>query len=81
MPLKSGKSEKVMSENISELIHSGRPQKQAVAIAYSEARRGKDMKHKKEKHHKEKHHHEHHSKHHSMHHSKSEMALKAKIAK
>jgi hypothetical protein len=40
MPLKKGKSNKVKSENISELRHSGYPQKQAIAIAMSEARRG-----------------------------------------
>lgn len=41
MPLKKGKSKKVKSENIAELRRSGYPEKQAVAIAYSEARRGK----------------------------------------
>lgn len=37
MPLKKGRSRKVVSENISELVHSGRPQKQAVAAAMNEA--------------------------------------------
>jgi hypothetical protein len=41
MPLKKGKSKATVSSNISELIHSGRPQKQAVAIALSEARKRK----------------------------------------
>ena len=39
MPLKKGKSREVVSENIRELVHSGRPQKQAIAIELDEARR------------------------------------------
>lgn len=38
MPLKSGKSQKVISANVRELVHSGRPHKQAVAIAMSTAK-------------------------------------------
>ncbi len=47
MPLKKGSSKKVISENISELRHSGRPQNQSIAIAMSEA--GKSRKPKKGK--------------------------------
>jgi hypothetical protein len=35
MPLKKGSSKKVISANIKTEINAGRPQKQAVAIAYS----------------------------------------------
>jgi len=37
MPLKKGKSRKVISQNIRELMHSGRPQKQSIAIAMNKA--------------------------------------------
>ena len=49
MPLKEGKSKKIISENIAELQRSGREQKQAVAIAYSEAGERKKKKKKKAK--------------------------------
>ncbi len=49
LPKEKKKSKKVISENISELRHSGHPEKQSVAIALSEARGGKKKTVKKGK--------------------------------
>jgi hypothetical protein len=48
MPLKKGRSKKILSQNIRELMHTGKYKiNQAVAIAYSEA--GISRKKKKRK--------------------------------
>jgi len=39
MPLKKGRSKKVISENIKEMMEAGHPQRQAVAAALHQARK------------------------------------------
>lgn len=41
MPLKSGKSKKVISDNIAIEVRAGKPKDQAIAIAYSKAGKSK----------------------------------------
>lgn len=45
MPLKSGKSKATISENVRELMHSGKPLRQAVAIAMEKAHKKKPHRH------------------------------------
>lgn len=47
MPLKVGKSKKAVSANIRTLMHEGRPQKQAIAIAMDKAGKSKPKRGKK----------------------------------
>ncbi len=49
MPLKKGRSRKTISKNIRELRRSGRPQKQAVAIAMRSAGKRKRKSRRKRK--------------------------------
>jgi hypothetical protein len=41
MPLVKSKSKKAFSKNVSTEMHAGKPQKQALAIAYSVKRKAK----------------------------------------
>jgi len=50
MPLKKGKSNKIISENIAEMVHSGHPKRQAIAAALNTARKsGKNILGRKKK--------------------------------
>ncbi len=49
MPLKSGKSRKVVSENISEMVKSGHPRNQAIAASLNKAGLSKKKKKVKKK--------------------------------
>lgn len=44
MPLKKGKSNKVVSTNIKEMMESGYPQKQAIAASLNKAGKSKKKK-------------------------------------
>lgn len=46
MPLKKGKSRQVVSSNIAELIRSGKPRAQAIAIAMDKAGIDRKFSHK-----------------------------------
>jgi hypothetical protein len=82
MPLKKGKSRKVIGENISEMEAAGHPKKQAIAASLSEARKSgakiPKKSHKEtttvKKHHEKEHHKkEEHKKHEGEHDGHKEM--------
>jgi hypothetical protein len=49
MPLKHGKSKKIIGENIKEMEASGHPKKQAIAASLNEARKSGAKIHKPKK--------------------------------
>jgi len=49
MPLIHSDSKEAFSKNVAELMHSNYPQKQAVAIAYSEQRQAENKEHERRK--------------------------------
>lgn len=49
MPLKKGRSKKIIGQNIAELIKSGKPRKQAIAISMNTAGISKSKFKKKRK--------------------------------
>lgn len=51
MPLKKGSSDQTISDNIRRLRHEGYEQKQAIAIAYSEAGRSRKQTRKRKRKH------------------------------
>tara|TARA_R100000234_G_C4990229_1_gene175195 strand:- start:481 stop:639 length:159 start_codon:yes stop_codon:yes gene_type:complete len=44
MPLERGNSKKTISKNISKLRHEGKPQNQAIAIAFAKAKKEKSRR-------------------------------------
>jgi len=49
MPLMKGRTKEIIGENIAELRRTGRPEKQAIAIAMHTAGKGKPRKPRKKK--------------------------------
>lgn len=49
MPMMKGKSDTIVSKNIRMMMHEGKPQKQAIAIAMDKAGRSKKKAKKRKK--------------------------------